>query len=218
MPLAVFDLDDTLIDGDSSSLWLRYLVQQQLAPPEMVPEEAAMMEAYRRGELDMDQYMAFTLQPLKDKAITEVTTWVEDFIRTQILPRVFPDAERLLADYKDKGWTIVVISATGEHLVGPIARYLGADDSLAIQLACHNGCYRGETQGVMTYREGKVIRLQQWLAAHSFTLTGSHGYSDSVNDVPLLEAVETAFVVNPDTRLAEIAKCKEWASLSWHRG
>ncbi|WP_255496558.1 HAD family phosphatase [Aquitalea sp. LB_tupeE] len=215
--LAIFDLDDTLTDGDSSSLWLQFMVQHDLAAADMLPREAELMAAYRRGELRMEDYMDFTLQPMQGRSVEEVAEWVERFIADSIAPIVFDQARDTLARYKAEGRTLLVISATGEHLVGPISRYLGADDFLAIQLATEAGCYTGHTHGVMTYQQGKVIRLQQWLQQHGQSLAGSHGYSDSINDVPLLQTVDVAYTVNADPKLAAVAAQQGWQPLFWSR-
>ena len=215
MPLAIFDLDDTLIDGDSSSLFLRYQVEHQLAGADMLAREAAMMADYRAGRLAMDDYMAFTLQPLGQCTTEQVAHWADDYLRTWILPRVFPQAHAALARYRAEGWRIVVVSATGEHLVRPIAAALGVDDVLAIQLETHAGRYTGRTTGTLTYQHGKVLRLQAWLSSLHETLDGSHGYSDSINDVPLLEAVSQAHVINPEARLLAVAGERRWQTLAW---
>lgn len=213
--LAIFDLDDTLTDGDSSSLWLQFMVEHGLAAADMLPREAELMAAYRRGELRMEDYMDFTLQPMQGRSVVEIAEWVERFIADKIAPIVFPAARETLARYKAEGRTLLVISATGEHLVGPISRYLGADDFLAICLATADGSYTGHTHSVMTYQHGKVIRLQQWLQQHGKSLSGSHGYSDSINDMPLLQAVEVAYTVNADPKLTAVAAQHGWTQLNW---
>lgn len=215
--LAIFDLDDTLTDGDSSSLWLRFMVEQGLAEADMLPREAEMMAAYRRGELRMEEYMDFTLQPMSGRSVADIAEWVERFIEAKIAPIVFPQARETLARYRKEGRKLLVISATGEHLVGPVSRFLGADDFLAIQLETEAGSYTGRTTGVMTYQHGKVIRLQDWLEQHQEDLSGSHGYSDSINDVPLLECVDVAHTVNADSKLAAVAGQHGWTQLHWTR-
>jgi HAD superfamily hydrolase (TIGR01490 family) len=215
--LAIFDLDDTLTDGDSSSLWLQFMVEHGLAAADMLPREAELMAAYRRGELRMEDYMEFTLQPMQGRSMEDMAEWVERFIADKIAPIVFPAARETLARYKAEGRTLLVISATGEHLVGPISRFLGADDFLAICLETRDGCYTGRTHSVLTYQHGKVLRLQDWLTQHGAVLAGSHGYSDSINDVPLLQAVEQAHTVNADPKLAAVAAQYGWTQLNWQR-
>ncbi|GAB3450055.1 HAD family hydrolase [Insolitispirillum peregrinum] len=216
MPLALFDLDDTLIAGDSATLWLRFLVAKGLADAAMLPQEAEMMRAYREGALKMEDYMRFTLQPLAGRRQAEVAGWVERFIAQEISPIIYPQARETLARYQQDGWRCVVISATGEHLVQRIAAHLGVSEALAIQLEQDGERYSGDTTGILTYQQGKVDRLHAWLAEHDETLAGSHGYSDSINDVPLLTATERAFVVNPDPRLADHAQAHGWLTLDWN--
>lgn len=215
MALAIFDLDDTLIDGDSATLWLHWLVREGYASPALLAEEARMMEAYRRGELHMEDYMAATLKPLANRSVYEVAQWVERFIEQDIVPRFYEEARRCLQQYHRDGWTILIISATGEHIVAPIARRFGVEHSLAIRLEVHADQYTGRTCDVLTFREGKVIRLHEWLKQNGQTLTGSHGYSDSINDVPMLSAVAHAFAVNPAPLLEQHAKQVDWPCLQW---
>jgi HAD superfamily hydrolase (TIGR01490 family) len=217
MPLAIFDLDDTLLDGDSSSLFLRHLVKHGLAPAEMLPREAAMMQDYYAGKLEMEDYMTFTLQPLRGRGVEEVAHWVDAYVRDTLLPRIFPAARATLAAQRAAGRRLLVISATGVHVVAPLARALGIADVLAIDLETRDGCYTGRTSGTLTYRHGKVERLQAWSAEQAEDLHDSVGYSDSINDVPLLEAVASAHVVNPAPALAHLAAERGWRRLEWVR-
>jgi HAD superfamily hydrolase (TIGR01490 family) len=217
MPLAIFDLDDTLLDGDSSSLFLRHLVGCGLAPADMLPREAAMMEDYHAGHLAMDDYMTFTLQPLRGRSVAEVDAWVDACMRETLLPRIFPEARATLAACRTAGRRLLVVSATGIHVVGPVARALGIDDALAIDLEIEDGRYTGRTTGTLTYRHGKVLRLYAWAEAMAENLADSLGYSDSINDVPLLETVSRAHVVNPGAELARLAAERGWARLDWPR-
>lgn len=215
MTLAIFDLDDTLIAGDSASLWLEFLVAEGLAPSGMLDRERDMMDAYRQGKLRMEDYMRFTLQPLAGKATDEVGGWADRYVDRVIAPIIYPQARERIEEHQADGHRCVVVSATAEHIVSRIARRLGIGESLAIQLGVDDGRYTGETTGTLTYQAGKVVRLREWLDATGETLDGSHGYSDSVNDIPLLELVETAFTVNADARLAEHAGTRKWRSLHW---
>jgi len=217
MALAIFDMDDTLVDGDSSNLWLRYQVAHGLAPADMLPYEAELLRAYYAGELAMEDYMDYTLTPLRGLTHAEVKHWVDRFIEAVIVPRIFPQAWRQLELHRQRGDRLLVISATGEHLVGPIAQRLGVEDAIGIQLEMEEGAYSGQTCSVLSYREGKVSRLHDWLELHGETLDGSYGYSDSLNDIPLLQAVEHPYVVNPDATLRKEAIRKQWVELTWQR-
>lgn len=215
MPLAIFDLDDTLIDGDSASLWLRYLVQKGWAEDDMLVAEQAMMQAYHRGELSMMEYMNFTLKPLSGVAVTEVDVWAEAFVFSMIPARVFPAARRQMAWHRQQGNQLLIISATADFIVRRIASMLGVDDVIAIELEMKAGSYTGATRGVLSFQEGKVQRLHAWLESNGESLLGSYGYSDSVNDLPLLHAVQHASVVNPSLSLKQVAEQHQWRQYAW---
>ena len=142
MDLALFDLDETLICEDSTGLWLKWLVSQGFAPEELIEEERALMEQYYRGSLSMEAYMHTTLSPLTDMATTTVSGWIRRFIHRDILPRVYPDARQRMDWHLQRGDTVLVISASGEHLVTPIAEQLGASGALAIGVEIIDDRYR----------------------------------------------------------------------------
>jgi HAD superfamily hydrolase (TIGR01490 family) len=215
MALAIFDLDDTLIHGDSASLFLQFLVQEGIASADLLEQEAGLMQAYHQGNMLMEDYMALTLEVLRGYSTAEVDSWVAAFIERTIAPRVYVAAREALKKHRQAGDRVLIISATGEHIVGPIARFLGVDDFLAINLVAREGHYTGQTRGVLTYQQGKVQRLLGWLQEQNENLHASSGYSDSANDVPLLSVVNLAYAVNPDTRLAKIAAQQGWPCLSW---
>ncbi|CFR04032.1 HAD family hydrolase [Yersinia kristensenii] len=218
MDLALFDLDETLISDDSSGLWLRWLVDEGLARPELAEQEQYLMKQYYQGNLSMSCYMESTLSPLVGKHTVEVAGWVERFIARDILPRIYPQARKLLAWHRDRGDYIVIISATGEHLVNPIAQCFSANAALAIGVAVEDNRYTGKTYGTLTYREGKVERLKQWLAeSPQLDFQRTYGYSDSINDKPLLEYVDRAAVINPGTELVDLAILHDWDIHHWQR-
>jgi HAD superfamily hydrolase (TIGR01490 family) len=217
MALALFDLDDTLLDGDSATLWFDYLINSGIAPKSMQAAEHQMMQLYYRGELAMEEYMNFTLQPLVGRKVEEVNSWMEVVLRHDIVPRLFPQGQARLDWHRQRGDRIVLISASGEHIVKPIAKYMGIDDVIAINLAQVEGCYTGKTEGVLSYQAGKVIRLQEWLSNNPHSLDDSYGYSDSINDVPLLNTVANSWAINPGDKLSAIAVKQGWEIVKWVR-
>ncbi|CNG81979.1 putative hydrolase [Yersinia kristensenii] len=218
MDLALFDLDETLISDDSSGLWMRWLVDEGLASHELAEQEQYLMKQYYQGNLSMSCYMESTLSPLVGKHTVEVADWVERFIARDILPRIYPQARKLLAWHRDRGDYIVIISATGEHLVNPIAQCFSANAALAIGVAVEDNRYTGKTYGTLTYREGKVERLKQWLTeSPQLDFQRTYGYSDSINDKPLLEYVDRAAVINPGTELVDLAILHDWDIHHWQR-
>lgn len=217
MDLALFDLDETVICEDSASLWLRWLVEKKLAPLSLLKKEQELMKDYYRGQLSMECYMHATLAPLVGYSTQEVTGWVESFIQQEILPRVYPQAREQLDWHRQRGDHILIISASGEHLVAPIARQLGADTALAIGVALKDNRITGETYGVLTFREGKVLRINEWLNnSPHLCFSNTYGYSDSINDRPMLEFVDYATVINPNNQLADLAILHDWNIAHWH--
>lgn len=216
MALAIFDLDETLIHGDCASLWAVEMTKLGWADGEaFIAREQELMRLYAAGELAMEDYMAFTLAPLVGRTPEEVAHVVEPFVEDVIEPIFYSDASRTLAAHRAAGDRLLVISASAHFLVSAIAERFGIDEVLAIDLELQHGFYSGRTQGVLTYREGKVIRLESWLIEQGESLTGASFYSDSRNDLPLLRLVDKPFTVNPDPTLRAHAEQAGWPILSW---
>ena len=216
MALAIFDLDETLIHGDCASLWSEQMVRLGWVDGEsFLRRDKELMDAYGRGHLAMEDYMAFSLEPLIGRTPEEVThlvgPWVEDFIE----PIIFSDATKTIAAHRKAGDRILVISASGTHLVTPIAARIGIEEVLGIELDVSHGVYSGQTVGVLTYREGKITRLLEWLEQEDESLEGAYFYSDSRNDLPLLLKVDHPQVVNPDPVLREHAEKAGWPIHHW---
>jgi HAD superfamily hydrolase (TIGR01490 family) len=216
MALAIFDLDETLIHGDCASLWAQHMADIQWVDRDsFVPREQELMALYSQGKLAMEDYMTFTLGPLVGRTPEEVEFVVGPFVEDVIEPIIFSDAMRCLAAHRGAGDRLLVISASAHFLVSAIAERLGIEEVLAIDCEQQHGCYSGNTVGVLTYREGKVTRLQAWLEAEGETLDGAHFYSDSRNDLPLLQQVPHAHAVNPDPTLRAHAEQAGWEILAW---
>lgn len=216
MPLAIFDLDETLIDGDCASLWSREMARLGWVDGEsFLRKDAELMAEYAFGKLAMEDYMAFSLAPLVGRSREEVDYVVAPFVEEVIEPLIFSDAMRCVAAHRAAGDRILIVSASAEFLVSAIAERLGVDEVLAIDVEEQHGFLTGRTQGVLTYRDGKVQRLEAWLAEQGESLDGAHFYSDSRNDLPLLTRVDFPHVVNPDPVLREHAERAGWPILDW---
>lgn len=174
-----------------------------------------LMALYSQGKLAMEQYMAFSLEPLAGRTPQEVASHVQLYIDEVIEPRFYPGARQAIEAHRQAGDRLLVISASAAFLVQPIAARLGVEDVLAIDLEVVDGLYTGRTLGVLTYREGKVLRLADWLELHGETLEGASFYSDSRNDLPLLKAVPRAVAVNPDPVLEAQAEERGWEVVWW---
>jgi HAD superfamily hydrolase (TIGR01490 family) len=216
MALAIFDLDETLIHGDCATLWSAQMGRLGWVDPvPFMQRNDELMDAYARGELAMEEFMAFTLEPMAGRTPEEVEYLVEPWVEDVIEPIIFSEGTRTIAEHRAKGDRILIISASGTHLVKPIAARIGVEDVLGIELQVTHGVYSGLTEGVLTYREGKVTRLKQWLHDEGETLEGASFYSDSRNDLPLLLQVAYPHVINPDPALLAHAKQAGWPIHRW---
>ena len=216
MALAIFDLDETLIHGDCATLWSEQMGRLGWVDPvSFMQRNNELMAAYSRGELAMEDYMAFSLEPLIGRSPEEVAHLVEPWVEDYIEPIIFSDATRTIAAHRKAGDRILVISASGTHLVKPFAERLGIDEVLGIELEIKHGVYTGNTVGTLTYREGKITRLLEWLDAEEENLEGASFYSDSRNDLPLLLKVDHPHAVNPDPVLREHAEKAGWPIHHW---
>ena len=215
MPLALFDLDNTLLAGDSDYLWGQFLVDNGIVDASEYEEKnRQFFEDYEQGRLDIDRYLRFALAPLSRFEPRQLEQWRQRFLEEKIRPIVAPGAEELLRRHREAGDQLMIISATNAFVTRPIAELLGVPHLLATEPAVENGRYTGDYIGTPTFREGKVKALQEWLSEHGLTLEDSHFYSDSHNDLPLLEQVEHPVAVDPDPVLRERAEAAGWPVIS----
>lgn len=216
MALAIFDLDETLIHGDCATLWSQQMGRLGWVDTEpFMKRNNELMAAYSKGELAMEVFMAFSLEPLAGRTPEEVAHLVGPWVEDVIEPIIFSDGCKTIAEHRQAGDRILVISASGTHLVKPIAERLGIDEVLGIELEVKNGVYTGQTTGTLTYREGKITRLLEWLDEQEENLEGASFYSDSRNDLPLLRKVDHPHAVNPDPVLREHAEKAGWPIHHW---
>ncbi len=215
MTLAIFDLDNTLIGGDSDNLWGQYLFDKKLVDTSGFAEtNNQFYEDYKTGSLDIDAYLRFALGPLKGQLRTVLDAWHKDFMRTVIQPIMLPKATALIADHKAQGHTLLIITATNVFITRPIAQALGIETLLGCEAEIVDGLYTGEPTGVPTYREGKVTRLKAWLVENDENMDGAYFYSDSHHDLALLELVDHPVAVDPDDRLRAQAVEAGWPVMS----
>lgn len=216
MTLAIFDLDDTLIDGNSPSLWLEHLADLGwLDRDSFIPREQELVAQYAALQISLEDYFAFGLQPLVGRTPEEVDYIAGPFVEAVIEPLIHSDAMRAVARHRAAGERILIISATPSFLVRAIAERLGIADVLGTDLELQHGHYSGRISGIATAREGKIQRLAQWLEEQGEALAGAHFYSDSRNDLPLLSHVAHPHAVNPDAALRAHAERQGWEILHW---
>jgi HAD superfamily hydrolase (TIGR01490 family) len=215
MTLAIFDLDNTLIGGDSDNLWGQFLFDRGLIKTtDFAEKNNQFYEDYKTGTLDIDKYLRFALGPLKGQPHAVLNTWHSDFMRTIIQPIMLPKAAALIADHKAQGHKPLIITATNVFITRPIADALGIETLLGCDAEIVDSLYTGEPTGVPTYREGKVTRLKTWLGENEENMEGAYFYSDSHHDLALLELVDHPVAVDPDDRLRARALEAGWTVMS----
>lgn len=215
MALAIFDLDNTLLGGDSDYLWGRYLAENNIVDPQSYHDtNLAYYHDYQAGQLDINAFLQFVFEPLAKNSMQDLLSWRADYLQQKILPIILPKGRELIEYHRQQGDILLIITATNSFLTTPIAEILGIDNLIATNPEMVDGRYTGQVQGVPSFQHGKVVRLQHWLTEHQHDLAGSYFYSDSHNDLPLLEQVDTPVAVDPDDTLAEIARQRGWKILS----
>ena len=216
--LVLFDLDNTLLAGDSDYEWAQFLIDRGVL--DRATYEAAndrFFEQYQAGTLDIREFLAFQLAPLARYPRAQLDAWHADFMAAKIRPMIGAPALDLVARHRDAGALCAIVTATNSFVTAPIAREFGVEHLIATEPEARDGAYTGAVAGIPAFREGKVARLEQWLAALGCTLEafpGSWFYSDSHNDLPLLERVTQAVAVDPDERLRSVAAARGWPVIS----
>jgi HAD superfamily hydrolase (TIGR01490 family) len=211
MPLAIFDLDNTLLGGDSDYLWGRHLIDLGVVDGEHYERaNQQFYDDYRAGRLDIDAFLRFSLAPLSQHPREQLERWRDAFVRERIEPIILPAAQALVEQHRSNGDTLMIITATNAFVTAPIAERFGIEHLIATEPALVDGRYSGNIIGTPAFRAGKVERLRQWLDANVASLSGSVFYSDSINDLPLLETVDFPVAIDPDERLATIAHDRGW--------
>lgn len=215
MTLALFDLDNTLLNGDSDYEWGQFLIRKGLVDKDYYEtENQRFFGQYQRGELDIHEYSAFSFGPLAERSMAELARLHRSFMAEAINPRI-PAASRQLVDkHRQQQHTLVMITATNSFITRPIAAAFGIPHLLATEPRVVDGRYTRDIDGTPCFQQGKVTRLLEWLENREETLAGSHFYSDSHNDLPLLNMVENPVVVNPDETLQQTALRNNWPVMS----
>ncbi|CCH05213.1 HAD family hydrolase [Achromobacter xylosoxidans] len=213
--LALFDLDHTLLPLDSDYQWADYLARTGRAgdPAEARRQNDDLMDRYNRGELTAEQAAEFMLGLLAAHAPFELAAWHENFMAEVIRPSITPAARALVESHLEAGDLCAVVTATNSFVTAPIARAFGIPHLVATDAEVQRGRYTGRIRGTPSFKEGKVVRVNDWLAAMGLGLADfpeSFFYSDSVNDVPLLEKVTRPIAANPSPALRAIAQERGW--------
>ena len=214
LELAIFDLDHTLIGGDSDSLWVEFLFSRGHLDEDFLNRNADYYQDYLEGILDMQAFLAFQLEYFSRMSQGELKSLRQEFLEDCICPIVLPRAQSLVRRHQEQGHETLIITATNRFVTDPIAELFGIQDLIAVDLEMVEGRLTGRPLGVPSFREGKVKRLREWLRDRRWSPTGTWFYSDSHNDLPLLSEVDQPVAVDPDPRLRKEAAARGWPVIS----
>ncbi|MEX1668775.1 HAD family hydrolase [Zhongshania guokunii] len=215
MALAIFDLDNTLLGGDSDHAWGEFLTSEGIVDSaEFQQQNDEFYRQYQQGGLDIHAYLSFALAPLSRFSSAELNKLHQTFMAKYIAPLRLPKADALIKQHRDAGDFLMIITATNSFVTAPIAAALGIDTLLASEAEIIDGRYTGKPTGTPCFQSGKVQRLEEWLAANNKNLDGSYFYSDSHNDLPLLKVVDKPVAVDPDDKLRDYAVEAGWPVIS----
>lgn len=218
MNLALFDLDNTLLSGDSDFEWSQYLIDQGVLDRELFEaKNLQFYEQYKAGTLDIHAFLDFQLKPLSRHKRTELDKWHKNFMRAKVRPMMSEAGKKLVANHRAAGDVCVIITATNSFVTAPIAHEYGVEFLIATEPEQKDGEFTGGVVDVPSFREGKITRLEAWMKKHGWTwgsFMDSTFYSDSLNDLPLLTLVKNPVAVDPDDTLRAHAEEHGWRIIS----
>ena len=218
MNLALFDLDNTLLSGDSDFEWSQFLIEQGVLDRELfAAKNLEFYEQYKAGTLDIHAFLDFQLKPLSRHKRKELDKWHENFMRSKVRPMMSEAGKKLVTEHRAAGDICVIITATNSFVTAPIAHEYDVEFLIATEPEQKKGEFTGQVYGTPSFREGKITRLEEWMKQHDWSwgdFTDSTFYSDSLNDLPLLTLVKNPVAVDPDDTLRAHAEQHGWRILS----
>ncbi|MBP7081050.1 MAG: HAD family hydrolase [Rhodocyclaceae bacterium] len=218
MNLALFDLDNTLLAGDSDYEWAQFLISKGVVDEKIHrTKNDAFFADYKAGTLDIYAFLDFQLAPLALHSRAQLNAWHHEFMRTRILPIITSAARHLVAQHATAGDLLCIVTATNSFVTGPIAREFGIPHLIGTIPAQNDGRFTGSSEGVPSFREGKITRVEAWMEAMGLWWSDfdrSWFYSDSLNDLPLLEKVTNPVAVDADATLTSVAIRNNWPQIS----
>jgi len=218
MKLVLFDLDNTLLDGDSDYEWAQFLIEKGVISRQKYERRnKEFLEAYEAGSLDINQFLDFQLKPLSEHSRNQLNDWHDEFMQVKIDPMISNAARQLVLQFKDE--LIAIVTATNSFITGPIAREFGIKHLIATDLEEQGGEFTGRSVGEPSFKNGKVTRVNAWLNDMGLSFDEFEEtlfFSDSINDLPLLEIVQKPVAVNPDPKLLSYAMKNNWDILHLH--
>jgi len=213
--LIIFDLDNTLIEGDSDRNWGQFLVEEKFVSENYLLESEKFYNSYYDGNLDIDSFLNFCLEPLKNNQMDMLIDIRKKFIDTKIKPIIRDKAMRAVLGEIKKNNKVIIATATNSFVTRPIAELFSVKELIATEFEIIDNKFTGKVKGVPCFREGKLDKVNEWLKSQSYDLSDSTFYTDSFNDLPLLKRVGKAIVVDGDDKLTLLAKKNGWECVSF---
>jgi HAD superfamily hydrolase (TIGR01490 family) len=218
LDLVLFDLDNTLLDGDSDFAWAQFLISRGVLDREVQEaRNVAFYEQYKAGTLDIFEFLNFQLAPLARHPRAQLDAWHREFMATAIAPMITPKARALANEHRERGALVAVVTATNSFVTGPIVREFGIEHLVATIPAQENGAFTGKPRGMPAFKAGKIERVESWLESlglYPGSFSRTWFYSDSHNDLPLMSRVSDPVAVDPDETLRSHALARGWPVIS----
>ena len=212
--LTIFDLDNTLLAGDSDREWGQYIVEKKIVSEGFLIESEKFYNNYYEGDLDIDKFLTFCLKPLMENKLSKLLELRDGFIEDKIKP-ILLDKAADMVDIKKSQGPVVIATATNSFVTRPIADLFQIKELVATEFIIKNDKFTGEVDGMPCFREGKVKKVKDWATKNGYDISDATFYSDSFNDLPLLKKVKNAIVVDGDNQLIEQAKSNGWECISF---
>ena len=201
MAVAFFDMDGTLIDGDTNDLSLKYMIDKGLAAEDRYLKLCHYGDLFFQGVLDINQFIRFAVEPLIGIDKDKLQLLLEDCVNSRILPHVKPGAKKAIEFHKNRGDCTVIVTSTMDYLVEHVAKGLGIDNIIAAPMERINGVLTGRQSGSVPYQKGKVLRIKEFVKAHNIDMSESFAYGDTVNDLPMLLLCKHRYAIDPNEKL-----------------
>tara|TARA_Y100000768_G_scaffold202794_1_gene152583 strand:- start:320 stop:973 length:654 start_codon:yes stop_codon:yes gene_type:complete len=213
--LQIFDLDNTLLAGDSDRNWGIFLAENNIVESSYLQESEKFYSNYYDGSLDIDGFLSFCLKPLVTNEMTRLLKLREQFIEEKIKPIITKSGKEVVDQAINDGKTVIIATATNDFVTRPIADLFNVSTLIATEFEIENNCFTGNLVDIPCFREGKLKKVEKWVSKNNFNLSEATFYSDSFNDLPLLEKVKYPIIVDGDDKLREIGKNNNWKCISF---
>ncbi len=213
--LQIFDLDNTLLEGDSDRNWGIFLAEKKVVESSYLDESEKFYKNYYDGNLDIDGFLSFCLKPLVSNSMETLLELRDEYIEKKIKPIITMSGKKVINEAIKNGETVVIATATNDFLTKPIAELFNVSTLIATEFEIKNNSFTGNVVDIPCFREGKLKKVEKWVQENNFNLSEATFYSDSFNDLPLLEKVKYPIIVDGDDKLKEIGNNNHWKCVSF---